>query len=83
MVPASAGRVEGGPHAQGHHPRRSSDTGHSHLLPAMPVDAEWWAPATPIAAAVPIPLELMQQAADLPVLEIVDYSTVGDHSAGQ
>jgi hypothetical protein len=54
------------------------------LLPAMPVDAEWWAPAAPIAAAAPIdPIELMQQVADLPVQEIVDFTTVGDHSAGQ
>ena len=54
------------------------------LLAAMPVDAEWWAPAAPIAAAAPIdPIALMQQVADLPVLEIVDFTTVGDHSAGQ
>jgi hypothetical protein len=53
------------------------------LLPAMPVDAVWWAPAAPIAAAAPIdPIELMQQVADLPVLEMVDFTTVGDHSAG-
>jgi hypothetical protein len=54
------------------------------LMPAMPVDAEWWAPAATIAAAAPIdPLALMQQIAELPVLEIVDFTTVGDHSAGQ
>ena len=54
------------------------------LLPAMPVDAEWSAPATTIAAAAPIdPIELMQQVADLPVQEIVDYSTVGLTSDGQ
>jgi hypothetical protein len=54
------------------------------LLTAVPVDAEWWAPAAPIAAAAPIdPIELMQQVADLPVLEIVDFTMVGDHSAGQ
>jgi hypothetical protein len=54
------------------------------LLPAMPVDAEWWAPAAPIAAATAIdPIALMQQVADLPALEIVDFTTVGDHSAGQ
>jgi hypothetical protein len=54
------------------------------LLPAMPVDAEWWAPAASIAAAAPIdPIELMQQVADLPVQEIVDYSTVGLTSDGQ
>ena len=54
------------------------------LLAAMPVDAEWWAPAAPIAASAPIdPIELMQQVADLPVLDIVDFTTVGDHSAGQ
>jgi hypothetical protein len=51
------------------------------LLPAMPVDAEWWAPS---AIAAPIdPIELMQQVADLPVQEIVDYSTVGLTSDGQ
>ena len=51
------------------------------LLPAMAVDAEWW---TPIAAAAPIdPIELMQQVVDLPVQEIVDYSTVGLTSDGQ
>ena len=54
------------------------------LLTAVPVDAEWWAPAAPIAASAPInPIALMQQVADLPVLEIVDFTTVGDHSAGQ
>jgi hypothetical protein len=54
------------------------------LLPAMPVDAEWWAPAAPVAAAAPIdPIELMQRVADLPVQEIVDFTTVGDHSAGK
>ena len=47
----------------------------------MPVDAEWWAPS---AIAAPIdPIELMQQVADLPVQEIVDYSTVGLTSDGQ
>ena len=50
----------------------------------MPVDAEWWAPTAPIAAAAPIdPIELMQQVADLPVQEIVDYSMVGLTSGGQ
>jgi len=54
------------------------------LLPAMPVDAEWWTPTAPIAAAAPIdPVELMQQVADLPVQEIVDYSTVSLTSDGQ
>ena len=54
------------------------------LLPAMPVDAEWWAPTAPIVAAAPIdPIELMQQVADLPVQEIVDYSTVGLTRDGQ
>jgi hypothetical protein len=54
------------------------------LLPAVPVDAEWWAPAAPIAAAAPIdPIALMQQVAHLPVQEFVDFTTVGDHSAGQ
>ena len=54
------------------------------LLPARPVDAEWWAPAAPVGAAAPIdPIELMQQVADLPVQEIVDYSTVGLTSDGQ
>ena len=53
------------------------------LLPAT-VDAEWWAPAAPTAIAAPIdPIELMQQVADLPVQEIVDYSTVGLTSDGQ
>ena len=54
------------------------------LLPAMPVDAEWSAPAATMAAAAPIdPIELMQQVADLPVQEIVDYSMVGLTSGGQ
>jgi len=54
------------------------------LLPAMPVDAEWWALAAPIVAAAPIdPIELMQRVADLPVQEIVDYSTVSLTSDGQ
>jgi hypothetical protein len=54
------------------------------LLPAMPVDAERWAPAAPIAAAAPIdPIALMQRVADLPLQEFVDFTTVGDHSAGQ
>jgi hypothetical protein len=52
------------------------------LLPTMPADAE--SPAAPIAAAAPIdPIELMQRVADLPVQEIVDYSTVGLTSDGQ
>jgi hypothetical protein len=52
------------------------------LLPTMPVDAE--SPAAPIAAAAPIdPLELMQRVADLSVQEVVDFTMVGDHSAGQ
>lgn len=54
------------------------------LLPAMPVDAERWAPAAPVAATAPIdPIALMQRVADLPVQEIVDYSTVGLTSDGQ
>src|SRR5262249_35772996 len=54
------------------------------LPPVMALQADWGAPAAPIAAATPIdPLELMQQAVDLVVQEIVDFTTVGDHSAGQ
>ena len=54
------------------------------LLPAMPVDAEWWTPAATIAATTPIdPIALMQQIADVPVQEIADYSMVGLTSDGQ
>ena len=54
------------------------------LPPVMALQANWGAPAAPVAAATPIdPLELMQQAVDLVVQEIVDYSTVGLTSDGQ
>jgi hypothetical protein len=54
------------------------------LPPTMALQAEWRTPAAPIAAAAPIdPLELMQRVADLPVQVIVDFTTVGDHSAGK
>jgi hypothetical protein len=54
------------------------------LPPTMALQAEWRTPAAPTAAAAPIdPIELMQRVADLPVQEIVDYSTVGLTSDGQ
>jgi hypothetical protein len=54
------------------------------LPPTMALQADWGAPAAPVAAATPIdPMELMQQAADLAVQEIVDFTTVGDLSARQ
>ena len=54
------------------------------LPPTMALRADWGAPAATVAATTPIdPLELMQQAAELPVQQIVDFTTVGDHSAGQ
>ena len=46
-------------------------------LPAMPLDGDWRMPAAPVAAAASInPLELMRQAADLPVQETDDFSTI-------
>jgi hypothetical protein len=54
------------------------------LPPTMALQANWGTPAAPVAAVAPIdPLELMQQAANLAVQEIVDFTMVGDHSAGQ
>ena len=54
------------------------------LPPTMALQADWGTPAAPVAAAATIdPLELMQQAAELPVQQIVDYSTVGLTSDGQ
>ena len=54
------------------------------LPPTMALQADWGTPAAPVAAAATIdPLALMQQAADLPVQQIVDFTMVGDLSAGQ
>jgi hypothetical protein len=53
-------------------------------LSATLLDAGRPMPAGPVAAAASIdPFELMQQARDLPVQEVEDYTMVGDRSAGQ
>jgi hypothetical protein len=53
-------------------------------LSAIPLDVGRPTPAGSVAAAASIdPFELMQQARDLPVQEVEDFSMVGDRSAGQ
>jgi hypothetical protein len=53
-------------------------------LSATLLDAGRPMPAGSVATAASIdPLELMQQARDLPVQEVEDYTMVGDRSAGQ